>query len=99
MKAWIKEYRFQILWATGGWFLLGFIAGAVTTFDERNAHSYKYSTNGHGGLDTEVIDISHSGCIYRSISALSNPGYILGCELFRRRFEYEGIDQALGSKK
>jgi hypothetical protein len=28
-----------------------------------------------------------SGCIYRSISSIISPGYVLGCELFRARFE------------
>jgi len=32
-----------------------------------------------------------NGCVYRSISSLANPGYVLACELFRKRFEYESI--------
>jgi len=28
-----------------------------------------------------------TGCIYKSVMSLSNPGYILGCEFVRKRFE------------
>lgn len=28
-----------------------------------------------------------TGCIYRSVGSFINPGYIVGCELFRERWE------------
>lgn len=28
-----------------------------------------------------------TGCVYKSIASFTNPGYIVGCELFRKRFE------------
>lgn len=27
------------------------------------------------------------GCVYRSIASIANPGFVLGCELFRERWE------------
>lgn len=32
-------------------------------------------------------ETKNTGCIYRSIGSFVNPGYIVGCELFRERFE------------
>lgn len=37
-----------------------------------------------------------SGCVYKSLSSFTNPGYVLACELFRKRFEYEGVLRAMG---
>jgi hypothetical protein len=28
-----------------------------------------------------------TGCVYKSVASIINPGYILGCEFFRKRFE------------
>lgn len=32
-----------------------------------------------------------SGCIYESWAPYLSPGYIVACELFRKRFEREGL--------
>lgn len=99
MIAWIKANRVAIAIVCAAWFGIGVLFGAATTANERSDFKTECIPNNHGGCDTKVIDTSHSGCIYRSLSAILNPGYIVGCELFRRRFEYEGIDQVLGGKK
>lgn len=30
---------------------------------------------------------NEKGCVYRSIGSFINPGYLLGCEMFRERWE------------
>lgn len=32
-----------------------------------------------------------TGCVYKSVAAFLNPGYLAACELFRQRFEIEGF--------
>lgn len=32
--------------------------------------------------------LNGTGCVYKSLASFTSPGYILGCELFRKRFEY-----------
>lgn len=66
------------------WFAVGFVAGAMVTID------YRTDTRWDSAAKT-AVDISRSGCVYKSAAAFINPGYIAACELFRRRFEVEGF--------
>ena len=34
----------------------------------------------------EQDDRGNKGCEYKTLAAFVNPGYMLGCELFRKRF-------------
>lgn len=36
---------------------------------------------------------NQTGCVYRSVSSLANPGYVMACELFRKRYEYGNISE------
>lgn len=64
------------------WILAGFCAGMIESIAMREDTTY---------IDGKVADTSTSGCVYQSYSALINPGHLLGCELFRRRFNMEGF--------
>lgn len=40
-----------------------------------------------GGIVTaEERDKGGTGCVYKSIASVVSPGYIIGCELFRKRW-------------
>lgn len=69
------------------WNGIGFFAGLIDSADSRNL--LHYVTNANGGLDR--ISDAKSGCVYRSFAAFTSPGYLIGCELSRKRFEMEGF--------
>lgn len=70
-----------------GYFCVGFFIGAMESYDERTSH--KYESQPGGGMTT--IDTSKSGCVYNSIAAFLNPGHLVACEIFRKRFDLEGF--------
>lgn len=73
-----------LLYVMGAWSATGFMFGAMNTLMERDT---VFGTRQ-----------AKSGCIYRSVAPLLNPGYVLACELFRVRFEYEGVDKMVESE-
>lgn len=81
----MKAYSGQILIILSVWFGIGFLIGAITTASERDAGHYD---------DHKFVSDGRSGCIYRSLAVFMSPGYVAGCELFRKRFEYEGFERA-----
>lgn len=68
------------------WNAAGFFVGALATVDYRNDHDW---------VDGRYVSTAKSGCVYKSISAFTNPGFIIACELFRKRFEIERIEQVV----
>jgi hypothetical protein len=75
----------KVCLAVACWNLIGFVVGIGVTWDERSGeHDW------HNGGQINV----HTGCIYHSASSFTNLGYVTACELFRKRFDYEGIDKA-----
>lgn len=84
--------RKTITMVTLVWNVIGFMTGLVSTVIERD--SGHYENNGFGGL--MWVSDGLSGCVYRSASSFTNPGYIASCELFRKRFAYEGVAKAFG---
>ena len=62
----------------------GFLIGSVETLGERDNREYD-ATN------RTWKDMSTSGCHYKSLAAFLNPGRVLACEIFRRRFDQEGF--------
>ncbi len=73
------------------WNALGFVLGTAATVIERDSHHYESDDKGH----FKSIDDGRTGCIYRSYSAFTNPGYVAACEMFRKRFEIESLEKAL----
>jgi hypothetical protein len=68
---------------------LGFFIGCMDTINARGSGHYTPVAN--GGLIW--ISDNRSGCTYETFSALMSPGYIVACELFRKRFSHDRIEK------
>lgn len=79
----------MFLYFASGWLAIGFLVGSLATVAERDSRTYDAKSR-------TFKDSSLSGCVYKSAAPLINPGYIAGCELFRRRFSHEGIEKVFG---
>lgn len=74
------------------WFGAGFLCGAMDTLDSR-AGSFET-------VDGKLVRMHQkSGCTYNSLVSVLSVGYVASCELFRKRFEYEGIDKVWSASK
>lgn len=82
MFKWILENKAAIGIVFLIWFAVGFILGIMNTFDVRSNTEEKIP----------------AGCVYKSAATLTSPGYIAACELFRRRWYVDGV-QDLFQKK
>jgi hypothetical protein len=78
--------RYTIKYILLVYFCAGFAIGSLESLMIRTDQTYD-------AKEQKVIDTSRSGCIYKSVSSLLNPGHIIACELFRRRFEVEGFSK------
>lgn len=76
----------MFLYVATGWLGIGFFVGSLATLAERDSRTYDPKSH-------SFVDSSLSGCVYKSAAPLINPGYVAGCELFRRRFSHEGIEK------
>lgn len=83
----MKNWQF-ILLIFGAWNVLGFLIGGMDTGNERGGT--QQCTGSGPTWKCEVVDI-HSGCVYKSFASFTNVGYVVACELFRKRFEIEGV--------
>lgn len=77
-----KTFKTEIAIGSAAYFAIGFLIGFMETIGYRTDREFK---NG------SYVDISKSGCVYKSYAAFLNPGHVVACELFRRRFEKEGL--------
>lgn len=85
----IRKNRWPItLWCLG-YFALSFLIGVMETGSERAEMAYQTNEKG----EREWKSLGKSGCRYKSFSSLVNPGYIIGCELFRARYDYDRIEK------
>ena len=76
MIRFLKTNKKEISIGLAIWFFVGFLIGAFSSCIERYAYR---------------PEDRRSGCVYKSIAAFTNVGYVLGCETFRERFEMEGL--------
>lgn len=84
-----KELFGYIMFGVLIWCLIGAMIGFIDSSDEQRHGEFVKNDKG----EMQWVKQPKSGCIYNSLSAFTNPGYILTCELLRNRFEYEGVDQ------
>lgn len=88
----MKQYLIPILLGLSVWSGTGFLVGILVSANERQ-QNYHWDYSVDEKHPQKVIEPGRSGCVYKSIAPLLNPGYVIGCELFRKRFEKEGIEK------
>lgn len=91
MKNIIRANLMGILLVILLWNVMGLVIGSMASVMERDARTYNQKTNTY-------TEDGKTGCVYKSVSAFTNIGFILGCELFRERFDYEGIDKVFSKE-
>lgn len=64
----------------GVWNILGMTVALFNTANERSGCAW-----------CKPVIEPKSGCVYKSYASFTNPGYVFACEMFRKRFELEGI--------
>ncbi len=78
----MRKYKTEILIGLLIWTIVGVIAGGMDSLFERSNMDY---------VDGKYVRRPKSGCVYKSIASFTNLGYFASCELFRNRFEIEGV--------
>ena len=85
----MKKYQIAFLSFTM-WSVLGFLIGALETELERSAGSWEKD-----GEKIIFASEEKNGCTYKSLATFTNLGYLAACELFRKRFEINGIQEVI----
>jgi len=82
MSKWIWKNKEGIGAGIFIWLAIGFICGILNSIEIRNSTDEKLP----------------AGCVYKSAVSLISPGYIASCELFRRRWHVDGVQDFFQKK-